>query len=1022
MKKSGLKQSIDAKLLNLLVTSVKDYAIFMLDPQGNIISWNKGAEQIKGYKEKEIIGEHMSVFYTEADNAKSEPQHNLSQALKKGSYESEGLRVRKDGSTFWADVVFTPLYDEDKKLLGFAKVTRDVTERRLAEAKKEEIAEAEISKKNAQIEDILESITDGFLAMDGNMRYTYGNTRLEGIFGVPISSILGKTILEIFPGVIETETYKSIKRALKEKIPVTNEDYYTPLNLWTENRIFPARDGASMFIRDITARKNDELRKALLSEISIIFNEKNELSDLLSKVLELLVDFGNFSMAEAWLIGVDKNRISRAGVFPKTAGMRTFYEESHKMKSFVKGQGLPGIVWETQAIQFWPDVDENKQFLRRGAAKKAGLKTLHGIPIKHNNEIVGALLLGLDRDEKQITGFNKLIESISDYLGAEIKRKQLEQELYQVFNFAPDIICIVGVDGYFKKVNPSMSRLLEYTEEELLARPYVEFVHPDDRVSTATEVKHVFGGRPSLHFENRYVTKSGKIRSLAWTATEASDESLLFCVARDITDKKELQDLLNKATTLAHIGGWEVDLEKRTIYWSDMTREIHELGAGIEISIEDGTNFYKEGENRDAIVKAMEDAVINGTPGDVELQIVTAKGNIKWVRVIIESEFSDGKCSRLYGSFQDIDARKRAEIAGIEALEERNTILESIDDAFFAVDKNWVVTYWNNKAAQVLMTDREKILNQNLWDVFSDSVGSESYKKYHEAINANQSVHFVDYFPPLNRWYEISAYPSGTGLSVYFKDVSDRKLSETLLRELNANLQKQTKELAISNAELEQFAYVASHDLQEPLRMVTSFLTQLEKKYGDVVDDKGRQYIHFAVDGAKRMRQIILDLLDFSRVGRGEEDLEEVDFNKLLNEILALYRRQIDELNATISFENLPSIHTYKTPLRQVFQNLIGNSLKYHSEDRAPIITITCKDGKTHYQFAVKDNGIGIAPEFFDKIFIIFQRLHNKEQYSGTGMGLAITKKIIENLGGKIWVKSEEGKGSTFYFTLIKNQ
>jgi light-regulated signal transduction histidine kinase (bacteriophytochrome) len=189
-----------------------------------------------------------------------------------------------------------------------------------------------------------------------------------------------------------------------------------------------------------------------------------------------------------------------------------------------------------------------------------------------------------------------------------------------------------------------------------------------------------------------------------------------------------------------------------------------------------------------------------------------------------------------------------------------------------------------------------------------------------------------------------------------------------------------------------------------------------------VIDDKGKQYIHFAVDGAKRMRQIILDLLDFSRVGRTEDDMEEVNFNKLMDEMLALFRRRIEDVNASISFEDLPTIQTYKTPMRQVFQNLIDNSLKYQAAGVPSVINISCKETKTHYQFAIRDNGIGIDSAYFDKIFIIFQRLHNKDEYSGTGMGLAITKKIIENLGGKIWVESEEGKGSTFYFTLSKKR
>ena len=353
-------------------------------------------------------------------------------------------------------------------------------------------------------------------------------------------------------------------------------------------------------------------------------------------------------------------------------------------------------------------------------------------------------------------------------------------------------------------------------------------------------------------------------------------------------------------------------------------------------------------------------------------------------------------------------------------MKRKNTILESIDDAFFAVDKNWTVTYWNKQAEKVLGKAKNEMLDHNFWEVYSDRIDSESYINYHQAIENKQSVHFEDYYAALNKWYEVSAYPSGNGLSVYFKDVTDRKLSDIRLNKLNENLQKQAKELAISNAELEQFAYVASHDLQEPLRMVTSFLTQLEKKYGDIIDDKGKKYIGFAVDGAKRMRQIILDLLEFSRVGRTEETKGKLNLVEVVKEIQILFRKQIEEKKASIQIGKLPVIHANKALLRQVFQNLISNALKYARKDMPPQIRITARKLKNHWQFCVADNGIGINEEYFDKIFIIFQRLHNRNEFPGTGMGLAVTKKIIENLGGKIWLESKEGKGSTFYFTLLK--
>ncbi|PKD17074.1 hypothetical protein APR41_06470 [Salegentibacter salinarum] len=253
------------------------------------------------------------------------------------------------------------------------------------------------------------------------------------------------------------------------------------------------------------------------------------------------------------------------------------------------------------------------------------------------------------------------------------------------------------------------------------------------------------------------------------------------------------------------------------------------------------------------------------------------------------------------------------------------------------------------------------------------------------------------------------------------QDISRKKQYEISLKKLNTELNERAKELVTSNAELEQFAYVASHDLQEPLRMVTSFLTQLEKKYADVLDEKGLLYINFAVDGAKRMRQIILDLLEFSRVGRTEDKLESVELDDILEEIKHLYRKRIEERKVKIISKDLPVIKVPKSPIRQVFQNIISNAIKYSKEDVHPEITIDFQETQNFWEFSIKDNGIGIDKEYFDRIFVIFQRLHHRDEYSGTGMGLAVTKKIIENLGGNIWVESQEGNGSIFLFTIAKN-
>lgn len=251
-------------------------------------------------------------------------------------------------------------------------------------------------------------------------------------------------------------------------------------------------------------------------------------------------------------------------------------------------------------------------------------------------------------------------------------------------------------------------------------------------------------------------------------------------------------------------------------------------------------------------------------------------------------------------------------------------------------------------------------------------------------------------------------------------DISQQKEFEMKLKKLNLELKQKVKALDRSNQELEQFAYVASHDLQEPLRMVTNFLDLLEKKYGQDLNEKAKTYIHFATDGARRMRELILDLLDFSRAGRGQEKTESFDLSVLLENVIALHRKSIQDKQANITVGDLPTIYSWKVPVHQIFYNLISNALKFSNPEKSPQITIEYEENETTYLFRVRDNGIGIDPDYHEKIFVIFQRLDHAVKTAGTGIGLALVKKIVDNLGGEIWVDSEVGKGTTFSFTLPK--
>jgi len=235
---------------------------------------------------------------------------------------------------------------------------------------------------------------------------------------------------------------------------------------------------------------------------------------------------------------------------------------------------------------------------------------------------------------------------------------------------------------------------------------------------------------------------------------------------------------------------------------------------------------------------------------------------------------------------------------------------------------------------------------------------------------------------------------------------------ETLLAE-------QTEELRRSNSELEQFAYVASHDLQEPLRKVASFCQLLEKRYGQELDDRGKQYIAFAVDGAKRMQVLINDLLTFSRVGRVNEGRQPVDLGKVLDRALGNLAVAVEESGAVIERpQELPELLGDGTALTMVWQNLIGNAVKFRREGVECRITVDCVREDEDWHLTVSDNGIGIAPEFADKVFVIFQRLHARDEYEGTGIGLALCRKIIEFHGGQIWLDAGGGEGTRIHFTL----
>lgn len=254
-------------------------------------------------------------------------------------------------------------------------------------------------------------------------------------------------------------------------------------------------------------------------------------------------------------------------------------------------------------------------------------------------------------------------------------------------------------------------------------------------------------------------------------------------------------------------------------------------------------------------------------------------------------------------------------------------------------------------------------------------------------------------------------------LNITVTDVSEQVTAAKKLNNYQRELENKIAELKRSNNDLEQFAYIASHDLMEPLRMINNF-TQLLLKHLDATDADSLEFQHYIVSGISRMERMVKDLLEYSRVGRSDTIFEDVDLNEIIEKVKGNLYDKILQSEAQIKYKNLPVVHAVPSLILQVFQNLIGNAIKFGKPGKTPKIEISSLKHDGHIEFCIKDNGIGIDEKFADRIFVIFQRLHTQDKYTGSGIGLAITKKIIDFHGGKVWLKSRLGKGCNFHFTL----
>ena len=628
-----------------------------------------------------------------------------------------------------------------------------------------------------------------------------------------------------------------------------------------------------------------------------------------------------------------------------------------------------------------------------------------------------------------------VVNDITARKQAEIKLTNSEVKYRSFFENNMDGILLSKPNGTILEVNPAACKIFRTPAEEICTLSRDELMQFAGPALPAILEECTTSG----HFKGEiYFTRQDKSKLTAEIASgffkDASGEDRSFIIIRDITERKNAENELS-ASEHRYRSLFEQNLAG--IYQTLVTGEIISCNKAFAtmlgysspeqmVDINAAALYYnpagrvhlintirqqKKLHNHETILKRKDSTPLN------VLENITLATNFITGQEIFN------------GIMIDVTEWKQAEAKLKESEQRYRQIVETAQEGILMMNEHNEAVFINNKMGSLLNYFPEEILSQNINSFVqpeSKPMLEASLKKVQQGMAINMDLPLIKKGGEII-WTNLSASAMLNNDKEFYgslamvTDITKRKLDEDRIRKSEAVLDLKNRELRRKNTELEQFAYVASHDLQEPLRTTTSFVQLLLQQYEGKLDEKADKYFHFIVDSVDRMKRLITDLLEYSRIG-SKLEMELVNCDQVLLNVTADLDKAIQETGAEISVGELPVIYGYPTEIKQLFQNLLINAIKFRMPGAIPQIKITGEKKDSDWLFAFTDNGIGIDNAHKEKIFIIFQRLHTRSEYEGSGIGLSHCKKIVELHHGKIWLESTPGQGSTFYFTIpIKN-
>lgn len=662
-----------------------------------------------------------------------------------------------------------------------------------------------------------------------------------------------------------------------------------------------------------------------------------------------------------------------------------------------------------------------------------------------------------------------MVNEIKERKLAEIAVKNSEKRFRDLFYSSPEGVFVEDFDGLIHDLNEAGAKLHGYTREEMIGRNIIEFSPPEDVVNFRQRQHDITMGRIAS-FEATVRNKDGHLIPIAvrTAVIEYNDKPALLLHARDITDRVKYQDALKQMNI-----SLEEKVKQRTTELEALNNKLQKeisFRKGAEIGIEQQKDFLRLlidmnpnmifVKNRDGKFVLVNEAFAkfhNTTAKNMigknemdfihtdnvarvkeffvqDMAVIDEKKTVSFngvkiyhhdgsgdsifvqiVKTPIKSLTDDS--TNILGIMTDITEIKKAE----ERLKQSEQLYRQIarnvpNSAILIFDKDLRFVLAEGALIGVITKPKEQVEGKTIYEATDPLTLPDRERRYKAVLNGDK---LTEQFEEGSRSLLTNVLPikDDQGNIIYgmaiVLEITDLKMAQKELEEKASNLKR-------SNEELERFAYVASHDLQGPLRTITSYLQLLEQRYFASLGQDAKDFISFSVSGAKRMQQLITDLLNYSRLNSVPRPYQNVNLNELVFVVTKNLESTIQAKGAIIEYSNLPVIFAEQYQLTQMLQNLIDNGMKF-VKDRVPHIKIDCKENTDSWEIIVSDNGIGIPHEFKDKIFLIFQRLHTENEYPGTGIGLAICKKVADLHDGQIWFDSEPNQGTTFHVAISKH-